>query len=165
MNKTFAEQHKELPAKVFIGIGEYEDVKGLQSFIDEIKAKNYKNLELQFKVIEGMGHSGGKADGYSRGLQTVFAQQEVHLEPAKLDAYIGKYTVNSMYTITLVQEQGKLVAVTPDNSRITFNAESEVDFYVSGQFLKAHIQKNQAGEVTGFTLTQYSGTTSFKRVK
>jgi len=84
----------------------------------------------------------------------VFYQPNVHLEPAILDVYSGKYTINSMYTVSLVQEQGKLILVAPDNSRITFNAESEVDLYVSGQFLKAHIEKKLDGEVTGFTLRQ-----------
>lgn len=164
LNKSFAEKHKELAAKVFMGIGGYEDVVGFQSFIGEVNAKKYKNFDLQTKVIEGMGHSGGKADGYSRGLQAVFARPNIKMNPGILNSYLGKYALNSQYVITLTEEQGTLVAVAPDNSRITFNAESEVDFYSPGQFLKAHIEKDLAGKVTGFTLYRYGGNMLFQKV-
>jgi len=165
LNKSFAEKHNELPANVFMGIGGYEDITGFQSFIDEIKAKKYKNLELHTKVVEGMGHSGAKAEGYSRGLQAVFARPDIKVNPSVLDSYKGKYALNPQYIITLVQEQGKLVAIAPDNSRIIFNAESDVDFYSPGQFLKAHIEKDQAGKVTGFKLYKYGGNMLFLRIK
>jgi predicted alpha/beta superfamily hydrolase len=157
LNKSFAERHKELDAKVFMGIGGYEDVPEFQNFINDLEAKKYKNFKLQTKVIEGMGHSGGKADGYSRGMQSVFARPDVKINPSILDSYKGKYMINPQYIIKLVQEQGKLVAITPEKLRIILNAESDVDFYSQGLFLEVHIEKDQAGKVTGLTLFQYDG--------
>jgi predicted alpha/beta superfamily hydrolase len=165
INKSFAEKHKELPAKVFMGIGGYEDVVGFQNFINEIKSKKYKNLELQTKVVDGMGHSGAKADGYSRGLQSVFPRPDLKLNPTILNLYKGTYQVNPQYAIELIVEKGKLVVITPEKSRFAFNAESEMDFYSPGQFLKAHMEKDQAGKVTGFTLYRYGGSMFFQKIK
>jgi len=55
LNKSYAEQHKELVAKVFMGIGEYENVSEFQNFAEELKSKNYKSFALQTKVVAGMG--------------------------------------------------------------------------------------------------------------
>jgi pimeloyl-ACP methyl ester carboxylesterase len=164
MNTSFADQHGELAAKVFAGIGEYENVNEFQAFIDEVKAKKYKNFELQTMVVQGMGHSGAKAEGYSRGLQVVFARPQIAVDPAVLAAYTGEYSINSQYTITFIQDEGKLVAITPDNSKMTLNAASDEDFYVLGQFLNVHFEKDPAGKVTGFTLRQYGGSMLFTRV-
>ena len=165
LNKSFAEQHKELAAKVFMGIGEYENVSEFQRFADEVKSKNYRNFDLQTKVIAGMGHSGGKAEGYTRGLQAVFARPNVHIDPVLLASYTGAYMINSQYKVQLTQEEGNLIGVFPDGTKIALRAESDADFYVTGQFLNVHIEKDQAGSVTGFTLRQYSGSMFCKRVK
>jgi predicted alpha/beta superfamily hydrolase len=164
MNTSFAEQHGELSAKVFAGIGEYENVNEFQAFIDEVKAKKYKNFELQTMVVQGMGHSGAKAEGYSRGLQAVFARPHIVVDPAVLAGYTGEYSINSQFTVTLIQDEGKLVAITPDNSKMALNAASDEDFYVVGQFLNVHFEKDPAGKVTGFTLRQYGGSMLFARV-
>jgi predicted alpha/beta superfamily hydrolase len=163
-NNGFAEQHGELAAKVFAGIGEHEDVKGFQAFIEEVKLKNYKNFELQTIVVQGMGHSGAKAEGYARGLQAVFSRPDIAVDSAILAAYTGKYSINSQYTITLLQEEGELVVITPDNSKMTLKATSDEDFHVTGQFLNIHFENESAGKVTGFTLHQYGGSMLFKKV-
>ena len=165
LNKSFAAQYKELAAKVFMGIGEYENVPEFQRFADELKSKNYKNFDLKTKVIAGMGHSGGKAEGYSRGLQAVFERPNLHLDPVLLAAYSGEYMINSQFKVTLTQEEGTLVGVGSDGTKITLRAESDVDFYVNGQFMNVRIEKDQAGSVTGFTVRQYSGSMFCKRVK
>jgi predicted alpha/beta superfamily hydrolase len=165
LNKSFAEQHKDLAAKVFIGIGEYENVTEFQNFVDEVKAMNYKNFELQTKVIAGMGHSGAKAEGYTRGLLAVFARPNVKLDTDVLAAYTGEYSISSQYKITVAQEQGKLVAIAPGNNKIILSAENDVDFYVPGQFIKVHVEKDQAGKVTGFTMYQYGGSMFYKKVE
>ncbi len=163
MNNRFAEQHKDLNAKVFAGIGAYENVKDFQTFMDEIKAKQYKNFELQTWVVSGMGHSGAKADAYSRGLQAVFAQPNVEVDPKVLSSYAGEYAINPMTSFKLVVEEGKLVAIVPNNTKIVLNAANEEDFYVTGQFLKLHFVKQSNGNVDGFILQQYGGSMVVKK--
>lgn len=165
LHKRYAEQHKELDAKLFMGIGEYEMVMEFQNFAEELKVKDYKKLQLETKVIAGMGHSGGKAEGYTRGLQSVFARPSVHIDPSILASYTGEYVLNSQYKISLTQEHDKLFVLLPDGSRIPVNAESDVDFYVTGSFFKFHIEKDQNGQVTGLLSIQYDGTRFCQKVK
>ncbi len=61
----------------------------IEKFADQLKAKKLEGLEVETRVIEGSGHSGGKAEGYSRGLQFVFAKSSVAVDPAILDRYHG----------------------------------------------------------------------------
>ena len=87
------------------------------------------------------------------------------MDPALLAAYSGEYMINSQYKVKLTHEEGSLVGVFPNGTKITLRAESDVDFYVIGQFMNIHIKKDQAGSVTGFTVRQYTGSMFCKRVK
>ena len=165
LHKSYAEQHKDLDAKLFMGIGEYEMVMEFQNFVDELKAKKYQKFQLETKIISGMGHSGGKAEGYTRGLQSVFARPSVHIDPSILATYTGEYVINSQYKITLVKEHDKLFVLLPDGSRSPVHAESDVDFYVTGSFLNFHIEKDQNGQVSGLLSIQYNGTQFCQKVK
>ena len=60
---------------------------------------------------------------------------------------------------------GKHVAVTPDGSRVALRAESDADFYLMGQLLNVHFDKDQTGKVSGFALHQYGGDLVCKKVK
>lgn len=165
LNKNYSQEHKALPARVFMAIGGYENVGEFQKFVEDLKAKQYNDLVLETRVVDGMGHSGAKADGYSRGLQFVFARPDLRIDPAVLGAYVGQYELNPQYKISVVLEDGTLVGIAPDNSRIRLKAESANDFYLPGQFLNAHIERDATGNVTGITLHQYGGDVMLKKVK
>jgi predicted alpha/beta superfamily hydrolase len=70
----FAKDHKELPARLFIGVGSAEGLSApVQEFIKTLKAREYQGLKLETRVVEGEGHSGNKPETYNRGLRFVFA--------------------------------------------------------------------------------------------
>jgi hypothetical protein len=164
-NKSYAEKTKELRAKVFMGIGEYEDVPAFQTFVDQLKAKDYEGLELQTRVLEGMGHSGGKAEGYTRGLQFVYAKPTVNVDPKVLDQYVGEYEVNPQLHVKLERDGNRLVGIVPDSPNLTFYADTEKDFYSKGQYLIIHFQRDDAGKVTGCQAESYTGGFFAKKVK
>lgn len=165
LHKSFAERHNELDAKLFMGIGEYENVPEFQKFAEELNSRSYKNFVVQTKVVMGMGHAGGKAEGFARGLQAVFARPNVQVDPALLASYAGDYMLNAQTKITLIHEQGGLVALLPDGLRFSLRAESDVDLYVIGGFMNVHMEKDPAGVVTGFTVRYYYGTSFCQKVK
>jgi predicted alpha/beta superfamily hydrolase len=164
-DKSYAEKTKELRAKVFMGIGEYENVPAFQTFVDQLKGKAYEGLELQTRVLEGMGHSGGKAEGYSRGLQFVYAKPIVNIDQKVLDQYVGEYEVNPQLQVKLERDGNRLVGVFPGSPNLTFYADTENDFYSKGQYLIIHIQKDDAGKVTGCQVEAYAGGFFAKKVK
>jgi hypothetical protein len=164
-NKNYAGKKKELPVKVFMGIGEYENVPDFQKFVDQVKAKDYKGIELQTKVQEGMGHSGAKAEGYARGLQFVYTKPIVNIDPKVLDQYVGEYEVNPQFHVNLEREGNQLIGIAPGSPKAAILAETEKDFYVKGQYLFIHFQKDSTEKVTGFQIEQYSGGVFAKKVK
>jgi predicted alpha/beta superfamily hydrolase len=164
-DKKYAEKTKELHARVFMGIGRYENVPAFEKFVDQLKAENYQGLNLQTRVIEGMGHSGAKAEGFTRGLQFVYAKPFVKVDPKVLDQYAGEYEVNPKMHITVERDGDRLVGIAPGSPTLTFSAETEKDFYSTGQFLILHFQKDESGTVTGFQLEQYAGGMFVKKVK
>jgi predicted alpha/beta superfamily hydrolase len=155
--KNHAANNRRLPAKLFMAIGEFEEASGFQSFVDRLKSRNHDGLQLQSRILEGVGHSGGKAEGYTRGLQAVFARASLVLDSRVLEQYVGVYQRPSGAKVTILTEGGRLVARTGGNSQLTFQAETGADFYVKGQRLLIHFRKDNTGKVTGFQLERYGG--------
>jgi predicted alpha/beta superfamily hydrolase len=162
--KNHAENKRSLPVKLFMAIGGLEGTSGFQNFADRLRDRNYEGLEFQTRILEGMGHSGGKAEGYSRGLQAVFARPSLNIDPSVLEHYVGVYQQNSGARLTISREDGHLVVLTPDNAKLTLQAETERDFYVKGQFLTIHFKKDTTGKVNGFQAERFRGEEFAKKV-
>ena len=156
--KNYAPKKSQLPVRLFMAVGGLEgNETAFEKFAGRLKAKKLEGLEIETRVLEGSGHSGGKAEGYSRGLQFVFAKPFVDVDAAVLDQYAGTYQVNPEFKIKIVREENQLVAIAPDGTKLAVLAESEKDFYLKGQYLFIHFKKDDKGKVTGFQLEQFNG--------
>ena len=162
--KNYAEKKPRLPIKLFMTVGELEEVSGFQKFVDHLKARKYKGLSLQTKILENTGHSGTKAEGYTRGLQAVFARPSLKLSRDILAQYIGTYQLNPQVEIKVVEESGRLMALGPNNTKLLLHAETENDFYIPGQYLFAHFKKDATGRITGFQLEQFFGDVFLQKI-
>ena len=164
--KEYAAKNTQLPVKLFIGVGGLETggVEGVQKFATQLKSRNYKGLELETRVIEGIGHSGSKAEGYTRGLQAVFARPSLMLADLILDQYLGKYQVAPQFTIEITKANGSLLAIAPGDMKIPLFAESDTNFYVKGMYLFVRFKKNEVGKVIGFEAEQFNGTQFAQKV-
>ena len=118
---------------------------------------------MQTRVLDNIGHSGTKAEGYARGMIWVFNRPSLKLPDAVLSNYAGKYQVGND-TLQLVVESGKLMVVVPGNYKFELQAASENDFYINGQFTRAHFKKDESGKIPGFTLEQFEGSQFVKRI-
>ena len=162
--KNYAEKKPRLPIKLFMTVGELEEVSGFQKFVAHLKARKYKGLSLQTRILENTGHSGTKAEGYTRGLQAVFARPSLKLSRDILAQYIGTYQLNPQVEIKVVEESGRLMALGPNNTKLLLHAETENDFYVPGQYLFAHFKKDATGRITGFQLEQFFGDVFLQKI-
>lgn len=164
--KEYAAKNTQLPVKVFIGVGGLEGggAAELQKFVAQLKSRNYKGLELETRVIEGIGHSGSKAEGYTRGLQAVFARPTLTLAEEILSQYLGKYQVAPQFTVEITKANGSLLVLAPGDTRIPLFAESDSNFYVKGMYLFVRFKKNEAGKVIGFDMDQFNGTQFVQKV-
>ena len=163
--KNYADKNSRLPIRLFMAVGELEGgVAGFQKFVDRLKTRNYGGFDIQTRVLEGTGHSGSKAEGYSRGLQAVYARPSLTINHTILESYIGTYQLNPEITVRILKENDRLVLVAPDSSKINLYAETETDFYVKGIYLFLKMQKNDVGRVTGFHVEQFQGEAFLKKV-
>lgn len=61
------------PVRLFLAVGSLEPMAaGVKAFADSLSGRGVRGLRLELKIADGMGHSGTKAEGYSRGLQFAF---------------------------------------------------------------------------------------------
>ena len=152
---NYAENNKLLPVRVYMTMGGYEDVASYQMFADSLKSRNYEGLALESTVLPVTGHSGGKAEGYSRGLRFVFKKPSLELNAEVLQKYTGTYQMLSGNNIEIIVNDNHLAAGSPGEGKIVLSAESETDFYEPGYFTFVHFETGDSGDVTGFTLKQY----------
>lgn len=71
--EAYASSHKELPARLFLTVGEQESLKyPVEMFMDVLAKRDYENFTFATRVIEGEGHSSAKPESYTRGLRFLF---------------------------------------------------------------------------------------------
>ena len=162
---TYAANNTQLPVKLFMGIGGYEGRSDFDKFVSHLKSRNYKGLNMSTMVFEGMGHSGSKPEGFARGLQAVFERPTIALDSRILDQYAGVYEPMPGLRVRIFGENGKLATLIPDNGKIIFDALSESDFHVSGQYLFLHFKRDASGNVTGFQMEMFEGGGFVKKEK
>lgn len=164
--KNYAAKNSQLPVRLFMAMGELEPgVTGFQKFVDQIKGRNYKDLDLHSRLLDGTGHSASKAEGYSRGLQAVFARPSLKIDPAILQSYVGKYEVTPEISVQILRENDRLALLGPEGMKFTLYAETERDFYVKGIYLFLKFQRSDAGKVTGCQVEQFQGGAFVKKVE
>jgi predicted alpha/beta superfamily hydrolase len=165
--KEYGAKTSELPVKLFMAIGEMETggIRTFDKFITQVKAARFKGLELHTRVLEGIGHSGSKAEGYTRGLQAVFAKPSLSLNPSTLDQYTGTYELGNGSKLTILKKTDHLLLQVSSDTELPLRAETEKDFYLQGEFLNIRFQKDPSGKVTGFQLERYGSEETVRKVK
>jgi predicted alpha/beta superfamily hydrolase len=164
--KNFVEHDPETKLRIFIAEGGLEPgVSDFTSFVDHLKKQHISNLSIGSKIIEGVGHSGGKAEGYTRGLQFVFARHSIHLSPKILDQYAGVYQLGPGINVLLTRGDNGLIAKLPDGSQIHLEAESEKDFYVPGIYFFCHFITESQGKIAGATIEQFTGERYLQKIE
>lgn len=162
--KAYAEKYNsELPVKLYIAHGALEgSTESFNKLVNQLKSRNYKGLQLETKLLEGIGHSGTKAEGFTRGLQYAFAKPALMLKPAILKQYVGTYKSIQGYNINITTENNRLMLVYPNNNKQALHAETEENFYVKGQFMLVQFKK-ELGKVSGFQVQGFSGSEFLKK--
>jgi predicted alpha/beta superfamily hydrolase len=162
--KKFAEKKINNPIKLAMAMGDKEDIRLYQKMVDHLRNRNYENVSISSLILENTGHSGTKAEGYTRGLQFVFERKSIKVDPEILKKYAGLYDFGNGTKIKLLIKNDELLTVDLGGNRIKPFAESDTDFYQKGQFLNIHFQKNFSGGVNGFWLETYSGKVFIKKI-
>jgi tetratricopeptide (TPR) repeat protein len=92
-------------------------------------------------------------------------KKEVKVDPKILDSYVGEYQVAPTFTITITNEDGKLMAQATGQQKFELFAASETDFYLKVVSAQVSFVKDADGKVTELTLTQGGRKTTGKKIK
>jgi predicted alpha/beta superfamily hydrolase/mannose-6-phosphate isomerase-like protein (cupin superfamily) len=127
--------------RLFMAEGGLEPGAGAyQQFVDRLLSDRHPGLQLQSRILEDMGHSGGKAEGYTRGLQFTFTPPPHTLPSTDLSGYTGIYT-DGKDSLKIITEQQSLTAVLGRN-HWPLHPTSDQDFYLHGMLGRFHFEKD-----------------------
>jgi hypothetical protein len=157
LEKEYAAKTKEMPVRVYMGVGEFEGVDDFKQFVDYLKTQNYKGLELKSRVLDHIAHGGTKPEGYTRGLQWVFERPSVKLSANALNEFSGTYEVNADLKFKLVIENDQLTMLGTGTNKYAMNAEGGSDFYIPGHNVLVHFVRDNSGKITGFRSEELAG--------
>ena len=93
-------------------------------------------LLYQFQTLKDLGHAGTKPIGTLRGLQYVFAKQEVRLSNTVLEQYVGTYRDEHGVEVYVSVDNGRLMLKNPNGLTDHFRASSEHEFFLKGVNVK-----------------------------
>lgn len=102
-------KNNNLNARVYMTTGEFDISDVFFKMTNQIKSRNYSGIDFQYDFQKGIGHTGSKHDGYSRGLIHLFKQKTVNLGSDYLEKYTGTYLSNSRDTVHVVLDGENLV--------------------------------------------------------
>jgi hypothetical protein len=163
--RQFAEKNKTLNAKIFLSSGEYEEdvdfSKGFTRFVKQLKASNYRGLELESLVADKMGHIGEGAYSTGRGLQFIYSRPEIVVDSFLLDKYTGQYKLNEMAVI--ITRLGNSLFVNISGGKLKLYAETTESFYAKGGGTAQFI-KDSTGKITGFNYIMGNATLFLKKM-
>ncbi len=163
--KDYAKKNSSLPVRLFMAHGEVEGgVPGFEKWVEQLNGREYKGLQMQTRVLENTGHSGTKAEGYTRGLQWVFERPSLTLSESVLKTYEGEYEMDSGQRRSVSVEDTQLVMQSPYNQPLVLYTEGNDSFYAKGFFLNVRFKRDSSGNVTSAEVEQYGGTFSLKKV-
>ena len=108
----FAKDNSSIQANVFMVSGEYDSVAAFQKMVDQINSRAYRGLQLESRILDGMGHGGSKPEGYSRGMLSVYKRQIITLTESALKEYTGTYEYASGRNLNIEILAGDLVIKT-----------------------------------------------------
>jgi predicted alpha/beta superfamily hydrolase len=164
VEQDYHAKHTQLPVKLFMAIGGLEGTNAaFGRLVDLLKSRDYAGLQMETRILEGMGHSGSKPEGFVRGLQSVFARPTVKLNPSVLEKLSGRYRLNPDVVLDIVAENDHLVLITPDKMRVILEAESENGFHAKGMYLLIEFHRDSVGGVTGARIEPFEGSFEVKK--
>ncbi|MGB2867131.1 MAG: alpha/beta hydrolase-fold protein [Bacteroidota bacterium] len=164
--KKYFDSDPSEPVRLYMVEGGLErGVREFKSFVDQLQSRGDKVLKMQTKILENIGHSGSKAEGFTRGLQWAFERKSVTFDPSVLEKYEGMYEIRPGLRARVSVEGGRIVGQVADDPKTVFFAENENSFYLKGSFMNAHFKSDDHGKVVGVEVEQYWGTFFAKKVE
>ena len=165
--EEFAKQNKILNARVFMVSGGLDKVKLFQKMVEQINSRNYQGLNLESRILDGMGHSGSKSEAHARGMLFLYKRPAIKLPDDILNEYTGTYMMDSSYTVYVIKKDGDLfLKYEWEEDLEKLSAINNKEFAWLGTYHDFHFTHDKSGKVSGFKI-QYAENSfgSAKKIK
>jgi predicted alpha/beta superfamily hydrolase len=164
--KKYFEQNLNHPAKLFMCFGGVErSLPGFEKLTKQLSQRSYKSLEIKTRVLENTGHSGTKAEGYTRGLQYVFERPSLSVVPSDLQEYTGRYQLSNGNIAEIKLENKQLNLYLSPTNKYSLQAATKMDFYSTAEFLNVKFNQKGNAHITGFELERFGGVYTAVKIK
>jgi predicted alpha/beta superfamily hydrolase len=164
---AFSDESLRAPVRLYVARGGMElGQKDVDIFMNELKAKKYRNLEIEFDVIEGAGHGGLNPEAFTRGMQFIFKKTRVRIDANQLAAYTGTYKGPTGWPdIEVRSDAGTLYSKdSQSKTELSWVAVEQNLFFVANTGAEVTFTTNENGEVTQLNLKVESGVFNFSKV-
>lgn len=163
--EQFYAKKQPLPGRLYSVIGGLEpELPQFRKMMSLMKDRRYEGLALDYKVLEGIGHSGCKPEGNTRGMQFAYKRNEISLPPRELLGRTGRF-FSGQDTIALTMEENRLLLVGMNGQRHPLVAESPSRFYSPGIYCNLELVLDDKRKVSAVTVERFWGETSYGVVK
>ncbi len=164
--KSYFKKKSKTPTRLYIAEGGLETgLTEFKKFVISLQTQKINGLTIENKILENTGHSGGKAEGYSRGLQFAYKKNKIILPPKIFRQYCGRYQIQDNIIVDIVEEKNHLIVKFPDGLQFTLNAETQYNLYVHGQFMRIQMVKNKDNNhFDGFILERFNSAVFCKKL-
>ena len=163
--KKYHDKSSNPKARLFMCVGGVEtSVPAYQKLTQFLADRHYTNLQIESRVLDNIGHSGTKGEGYERGLQSVFARPSLTLSQQQLQPYVGTYQLSNGTLINIKEDKGSLLFSSGNESYI-LQASSDADFYLSSSFFNIHFMKDKTSTTKEFQLNRYGSSEMAEKIK
>ena len=163
----FAERSAANPGRLFVAASELEQLRPpFEDLVSMLKERGYPGLTWTSHLVSGAGHSGVKAEGYSRGLQFAYQRPDLALSAGDRQRLLGSYrSADGSGTAVVFQREGRIWGRAPETGQEReFHARDRLDFYHPGEFMNVRFLANETGEVTGFVVETFDGKQTFRKI-
>jgi hypothetical protein len=149
---------KTIKKKLYLTYGSEEiDLPQFNTFIKNLKQKNFPNLILETEIFDNIGHSGAKALAYLRCMQATFARPSIKLSEKRIKQIIGKYKNIKFNQVELYQVLDQIY-IKYDDLNLPLQAANENELYSKSMNLTINFFSN----MNGFSLTTFGKVEMYK---
>lgn len=157
--QKYSETNNNPHAKLFMCFGGVErGLPGFKRLVKNLSKRDYKHLLIHSRVLENIGHSGTKGEGYERGLQYVFGRPSLRMPAHLLNKYKGSYKMSNGNVIETKVENNQLVLYFCPTNKYVLDAASEANFYSTAEFLYVSFQEDANKKINALQLERFGGT-------
>jgi hypothetical protein len=170
MEAAYAQQHQDLPLKVFLEVGSLEgegQIAPNQLLGQSLRSRRYPSLQLESVVLDSAGHLTGKSPAMFKAFEWAYCKQRVtaRVDPRVFEPYAGTYVLGGKDTLVIATRAGKLFATPGRGTAIELLPESATEYFIrEDRNVSISFRPNSNGPVRLF-VTQGGKTTEGKKIK